>query len=173
MPSRAEFLSVPDLTGFLWLDEGVRERRRRSSLALGLGSDLGDNKAIGGGFVGAVPSSFATQMAYATGGLRRPADSNGNQDMLGKLMLARMKALEEGFREVIREVKDLRREESSQSHSRTDYFQKVNRDKKGKRERKRRLKEFGKSFVDSDADSTPDRKAHIADSPPELKGSSV
>jgi hypothetical protein len=173
MPSGADFLSVPDLTGFLWLDEGVRERRR-SSLVLGLGSDLGDNNAIGGAFVGAVPSSFATQMAYATGGLRRPAaDSNGNQEMLGKLMLARMKTLEEGFREVIKEVKDLRREERSQSHTRTDYFQKVNRDKKRKRERKRRVKEFGKSTVDSDADSPPYGKAQIADSPPELKGSSV
>jgi hypothetical protein len=140
---------------------------------LGLGSDIGDNKAIGGGFVGAVPSSFATQMAYATGGLRRPAaDINDSQDMLSKLMLSRMKTLEEGFREVIKEVKDLRREESSRSHSRADNFRKVNRDKKKKREEKKRPKEFGKSNVDSEVDPVPDGNARLQDHPL-FKGSSV
>lgn len=80
-----------------------------------LGSDIGDNKAIGGGYVGAVPNSFATQMAYATGAMRAgQAAAGGNEDQqrMGKLMLARMNALEEGFREVLKEVKDWRKDKS-------------------------------------------------------------
>ncbi|KAI5288322.1 hypothetical protein KEM52_001208 [Ascosphaera acerosa] len=80
-------------------------------LAIDIASDLGDNKAIGGGLVGAIPSSFATQMAYATGGLRREPSIERNtstQDLLSRLVLARMKTLEEGFQQVVREVKDLK-----------------------------------------------------------------
>ncbi|KAI5281919.1 hypothetical protein KEM54_003041, partial [Ascosphaera aggregata] len=80
-------------------------------MALDVASDLGDNKAIGNGLVGAVPSSFATQMAYATGGLRREPSLERNtstQDLLSRLVLARMKTLEEGFQQVVREVKDLK-----------------------------------------------------------------
>jgi hypothetical protein len=75
-----------------------------------LGSDLGDNKAIGGGFVGAVPSSFATQMAYATGALRRrgAGESGDEERRMGKLVLARMGAMEEQFREVLAEVRQMR-----------------------------------------------------------------
>ncbi|KAI5310713.1 hypothetical protein KEM55_003018 [Ascosphaera atra] len=80
-------------------------------VALDLASDLGDNKAIGGGLIGAVPASFATQMAYASGGLRRPPSMERNsstQDLMSRLVLARMKTLEEGFQQVIKEVKDLK-----------------------------------------------------------------
>ncbi|KAK2810882.1 hypothetical protein FQN50_002473 [Emmonsiellopsis sp. PD_5] len=139
-PPTTNFMSVPNNTGLRWADRSPHDRRRGSSLVMDLGSDLGDNKAVGSGLLGAVPSSFATQMAYATGGLRRPAAtrSTENQDMLSKLVLARMKALEEGFREVIKEVKDLRREEEARSRdrSRVDEMQKVGRDggeKKGKK----------------------------------------
>ena len=110
MPARSAFQSAPDLTGMM----GFNTRRdRRSSLTMDLGSDLGDNKAVGGGFVGAVPASLATQMAFATVGMRaRNAvqREEDDQSRMSKLMLARMNALEEGFREVIKEVKDMRRE---------------------------------------------------------------
>lgn len=113
MPPRTAFQSVPNLDSMLLLDSG---QGRGSSFALELGSDIGDNKAVGGGFVGAVPSSFATQMAFATSAMRagQAAVANGNEDqrMMGKLMLARMNALEEGFREVLKEVKEWRKEES-------------------------------------------------------------
>ncbi len=84
-----------------------------------LGSDIGDNKAMGGGFVGAVPSSFATQMAMATDAMRskaNPAISGEDQRMMSRLMLARMNTLEEGFREVLKEVKDWRREGGTAHH---------------------------------------------------------
>lgn len=102
--------SVPELGGFNIFDTHTR-RRRRPSILFDLGSDLGDNKAIpNSGLAGPAPSSFTTQMAYATGGIRRGDRNSGDQDMLSKLVLARMNNIEEGFREVIKEVKDLRRE---------------------------------------------------------------
>ena len=108
MPPRSAFQSAPDLAGMLTFDT---RRDRRSSPTLDLGSDLGDNKAVGGGFVGAVPASFATQMAFATAGMRarKLAERGDDENRISKLMLARMNNLEEGFREVIREVRDLRK----------------------------------------------------------------
>ena len=86
-----------------------------------LGSDLGDNRAaVTSGFVGAEPSSFTTHMAaYAARGNHRREDSGfASNEMLSKLVLARMNNIEEGFREVIKEVKDLRREEYSRKKTR-------------------------------------------------------
>jgi hypothetical protein len=102
LPHRSAFASVPDF-------------------GLELGSDIGDNKAVGGGFLGAIPSSFATQLMYP----RQTGEDD--RDMLSKLVLARMNNLEEGFREVIREVKDL-------GAARGGDSQKTNREKK-KREK--------------------------------------
>ena len=113
MPPKHAFQSAPNIAGMLMLDAFGDERR--TSLAMDLGSDLGDNKAVGGGFVGVVPSSFATQMAYANGAMRadqRPARGDEDQQRMSRLMLARMHTLEEGLREVIREVKDWRKEEN-------------------------------------------------------------
>lgn len=61
----------------------------------------------------AVPSSFGTQMARATGGLKDPRGGSASRredtdGMMGRLMLARMKTLEEGFAEVVKEFRGLR-----------------------------------------------------------------
>ena len=115
MPPRSAFQSAPDLAGMLDFGQG---RGRRHSFTMDLGSDIGDNKAVGGGYIGVVPNSFATQMAYATGAMRAgQAAAGGNEDQqrMGKLMLARMNALEEGFREVLKEVKDWRKDETKSS----------------------------------------------------------
>lgn len=100
MPPRQHFQSVPNFN----FESRTRLRHRVSSLDMGM-SDLGlDNNHM----LGAVPSSFATQMAMATGGLkglhRREKEDEG---MMGRLMLARMKTLEEGFAEVVREFKGM------------------------------------------------------------------
>lgn len=110
MPPRTAFQSVPNLAGMVALHSA---RERPSNFALELGSDIGDNKAVSGGFIGAVPASFATQMAYAPGAMRASQASKGNDDQqrMSKLMLARFNQLEEGFREVIKEVKDWRKED--------------------------------------------------------------
>jgi hypothetical protein len=99
LPARSNFMSVPDFSG----------------IGLELGSDIGDNQAVGGGFIGAIPSSLATQIIFPQRGFRRSED---DRDMLSKLVLARMNSLEEGFREVIREVKDLRQKPPSRDEVR-------------------------------------------------------
>ena len=112
MPSRAHFQSVPNFN----LDSTIERlpkgqiRRRRSSLDMGM-SDLGlDNNP--NAMLGAVPSSFATQMALATGALKglgpRASRGEDTDGMMGRLMLARMKTLEEGFAEVVKEFRGLR-----------------------------------------------------------------
>ncbi|KAH8755910.1 hypothetical protein BGZ57DRAFT_772590 [Hyaloscypha finlandica] len=115
MPNTQHFQSVPnfDLDSQL---KGARTRpirRRRSSLDMGI-SELGlDTNPTG--MLGAVPSSFATQMALATGGLkgfggRDGAGKGGDAEdsgMMGRLMLARMKTLEEGFAEVVKEFRGM------------------------------------------------------------------
>lgn len=115
MPPRTAFQSAPDLAGMLMLDTS---QGRKPSLAFDIGSDIGDNKAIGGGFV---PASFATQMAFATGALRAgQAGGSGNDDhrLMSKMMMARMTNLEEGFRDVIKEVKDWRKSETMSADDR-------------------------------------------------------
>lgn len=114
MPPHSAFKSVPNLTGMMMLN--THDEDRRTSLSMDIGSDIGDNKAAGGGFIGAVPASFATQMAYATGAMRAgPVVPSENEDSrrMGRIMLARMNNLEEGFREVLKEVKDWRKDDSA------------------------------------------------------------
>jgi hypothetical protein len=100
MPSQQHFQSVPNFN----LDSRTRQIRHRvSSLDMGM-SDLGlDNNHM----LGAVPSSFATQMAMATGGFKGLGKREDTDGMMGRLMLARMKTLEEGFAEVVREFKGM------------------------------------------------------------------
>ena len=110
MPPHNLFQSAPDLAGMLMLD--TQPRNRRSSLTMDLGSDLGDNKAVGGGFVGAIPSSFATQMAFATGAMtakQQVASESEDQQILAKLILTRMTTLEQGFQDVVKEVQTWRK----------------------------------------------------------------
>ncbi|KAI1151850.1 hypothetical protein F4825DRAFT_451041 [Nemania diffusa] len=64
--------------------------------------------------LGAVPASFATQMAMATGqlrGLQRTSSverERENADRMSRLVLARMKTLQESFADVAREVQLMR-----------------------------------------------------------------
>lgn len=107
-------------------------RRRPMNMPFELGSDLGDNRAaVTSGLAGAAPSSFSTHMAYATGGIRHlDSGTNTNQTMLSKLVLARMNNIEEGFRDVIKEVKELRRGEASRRQSRPDKSRNIAQAKK-------------------------------------------
>ncbi|KAL4891523.1 putative cation channel family transporter [Aspergillus ambiguus] len=149
---RSNPMSVPDLGNFLAPESRYREHRKASVLDA-LGSDLGDNRAIANGFLGGMPMSLTTQMAYATGGIRRPDSPSSSQDMLSKLVLARMNNIEEGFREVIREVKDLRREGTSRSQSRPDELRGNQREKRKRVERKasnRKLQGSRKSKTSSE-----------------------
>lgn len=144
--------SVPEVDS-IYLSDRPAGTRARASL-FDLGSDLGDNKAVAGGFTGAIPSSFQTQLGFAPAGLRREAP-NQTQDMLSKLVLARMNNIEEGFREVIKEVKDLRRSESSRSPSRPDKSRGTTQ------ERKKRDKKSSKKY----SNNSPRSRAGSGGSP--------
>ncbi|KAJ5567929.1 hypothetical protein N7450_010415 [Penicillium hetheringtonii] len=136
--------SVPELEGLYLSDRAGSARPQRS--LFGLGSDLGDNKAVINAFAGAVPSSFNTQMAFAT---------------WGKLVLARMNNIEEGFREVIKEVKDLRRSGSSPSPSRS----RTRADEYRLREKKRRVEKRekdGKKRRPGSEESRIGRDGHLS-----------
>jgi hypothetical protein len=111
--TRGDISSVPNLNidARLATSRTKQVRHRRSSLDMGM-SDLGLD-AHAPGTIGAVPSSFATQMAMATGGLkgfggRQDNKGDDNNGMMGRLMLARMKTLEEGFAEVVKEFRGMR-----------------------------------------------------------------
>jgi hypothetical protein len=132
-PIGLNHMSVPEVDS-IYLSDRPTGARPRSALLFDLGSDLGDNRAVAGGFTGALPSSFHTQLGFAPPVHRREAPTQ-TQDMLSKLVLARMNNIEEGFREVIKEFKDLRRSESSRSPSRPDESRGGTREKK-KRDKK-------------------------------------
>lgn len=152
MPPRSAFQSAPNLEGMFMLDHG---QGGETNFAMELGSDIGDNKAVGGGFVGAIPSSFATQLAYASGAMRAgqvaAASENEDQRMMGKLMLARMNALEEGFREVLKEVKEWRKEETrSVGEERLESKVAHWKHRKGKGKMKAKIRDDGPDWVDQD-----------------------
>ena len=113
MPPRSVFQSAPNIAGMLSLDPRPLQARRSSlAMDLDIGSDIGDNKVMGSGFAGAIPASLGTQYGFASGALRRQMAGGGTEDggMMGRLMLSRMSNLEQGFREVLQEVKDWRKE---------------------------------------------------------------
>ncbi|MCJ1378569.1 hypothetical protein MMC17_001668 [Xylographa soralifera] len=150
MPPRFDYQSTPNIGAMLGLDS--RRDSGRSPMAMDIVSDLGDNKAVGGGFIGAVPASFATQMAYANSS-RRPrgdqaTDAGGeDQRMMSRLMLARMNTMEEGFREVLKEVKELRKVDAA---STGDERRNNKSTKRGSKRPKTELKGKEKTEVQSD-----------------------
>lgn len=82
--------------------------RQVSSVDVDINSDMGID---GPSEFGAVPSSFATQMAMATGQLKAPNRGHRDRedaDRMSRLVLARMKTLEEGLADVAKEMRVLR-----------------------------------------------------------------
>ncbi|RYP06209.1 hypothetical protein DL764_003301 [Monosporascus ibericus] len=108
--------SAPN-SGVLIPTPATRPARRPSSVEIDIMSDTGLGAIHE---FGAVPSSFATQMAMATGQLKGPG--RGSQDReaterLSRLMLAKMKTLEEGFADVVKEMRVMRSGVTSLQHS--------------------------------------------------------
>ncbi|KAF2263333.1 hypothetical protein CC78DRAFT_284473 [Lojkania enalia] len=108
LPPRDVNPTGSNIGGFLALDQ-----RRRfpsfSAQALDLASDLGDNRhAPDFGNLGALPASFTTQLEIAAR-MRAQQGSDEESNRMSRIMLARMTTLEEGFRDVLKEVKGLKR----------------------------------------------------------------
>lgn len=154
----AGFTSAPNLAGLVMMNERQSEQRR-PSLDVELISDIGDNKPMGGGYVGALPASFATQMAYATGGLNRYKERNEEHDMLSRIMMARMNSLEEGFREVVHEMRENMKRQGSHSRSRS---RDRSRERRHIRAQARKVNELhdlkGEADVEQAAARTPPRR---------------
>ncbi|RYP39424.1 hypothetical protein DL767_002158 [Monosporascus sp. MG133] len=95
----------------------TRSARRPSSVEIDITSETGLDALHE---FGAVPSSFATQMAMATGQLKGPGRGSPDRettDRLSRLMLAKMKTLEEGFADVVKEMRVMRSGVTSLQHS--------------------------------------------------------
>ncbi|KAK3943845.1 hypothetical protein QBC46DRAFT_253252 [Diplogelasinospora grovesii] len=92
--------------------------RRRSSVDLDASSDLNAVMAAADDTFGALPSSFATQMAMATAMLEK--SSQGDNNRMSRLMLAKMKTLEESLGDVVREMRGLRSGGPSTAHNSGD-----------------------------------------------------
>lgn len=118
MPPRDDRRSNPNLAGFLALNNARRETSFNAR-ALDLASDLGDNRAGPNvNILDAFPASFGTQMEMAARRQQQLGDDRGDTTRrLNKLMLARMSTLEQGFAEVLKEVKVLSRGASSLGNS--------------------------------------------------------
>lgn len=97
-----------NIAGFLALDQRRREPSV-NAVALDLASDLGDNRFVPDfGALGGLPASFTTQFEIAARARGRQGTDEESSRM-SRIMLARMTTLEEGFRDVLKEVKGLRK----------------------------------------------------------------
>ncbi len=113
LPPRMFHQSVPNIAGVLATDRASHLRQPSfNARALDLASDLGDNRyGPDPHVITTMPASFSSHMVYAAGAReRRSLDEDSG--MMSRIMLARMKTLEEGFRDVVREVKEWRRDGS-------------------------------------------------------------
>jgi hypothetical protein len=113
-------------------------------------SELGLENNAPGMQLGAVPNSFATQLAMATGAFGGRARGNTEEEsekMMGRIMLARMKTLEEGFAEVVKEFREMRT--AGNSSVENDL---PSRDKGKWKEKERKAKKKGMVRTTSDID---------------------
>lgn len=117
MPNRQKFQSTSNINidTSHSMQPSRHIRHRRSSLDVGM-SEMGLD-SMGPGMI---PSSFATQLAMATGGLKRNKSTEDSEGMMGRLLLARMKTLEETFADVIKEVREMRTAGNSSVSSNND-----------------------------------------------------
>lgn len=130
MPARQKTAPNMASMGLSFLDMPPARRRDPSfsARALDLASDLGDNKwgpsgGIDAGGISGMPASFSEQMMRERELQRRAEEDRRRSEeeekgMVNRIMLARMHTLEEGFREVLKEIKDL--SQTANSGSRRD-----------------------------------------------------
>jgi hypothetical protein len=100
----------------------LAQRNREPSfnaVALDLASDLGDNNLNPNfGNLNALPASFTTQFELAARMKARKqqnSDTESDSNRMSRIMLARMTTLEEGFRDMLQEVKGLKQGDSQVS----------------------------------------------------------
>jgi len=111
---------IPNMARFLAMNERGR-KPSFNAVALDLASDLGDNNHnpnFGNADVVALPASLTTQfemaarMKKAREQQQMGSDADSDSNRMSRIMLARMTTLEEGFRDMLQEVKGLKAGES-------------------------------------------------------------
>ncbi|THY36466.1 hypothetical protein D6D01_00447, partial [Aureobasidium pullulans] len=124
MPNRLSQYTAPNIRFDRFGDSTRRANRQPSfnALALDLASDFGDHRRdltpepLSPGYQPSIPASFSEQMlrereVALDKERRRQEQRRRSQEeekgMVGRIMLTRMNTLEEGFREILREVRDL------------------------------------------------------------------
>ena len=112
MPSRMGTTnkSAPNMNSFLRMAAGEETQRRMPSydaVALDLASDIGDNRHLDPG-LGVMSSSFHTQMMQGMEAVRRRQQEENESGTMNRIMLSRMNNLEEGFKDILKEVRDWR-----------------------------------------------------------------
>ncbi|KAH7398475.1 hypothetical protein BKA66DRAFT_204308 [Pyrenochaeta sp. MPI-SDFR-AT-0127] len=115
MPPREIVRQAPNMANFL----AINHRQRAPSfnaVALDLASDLGDNNLNPNfGNLNTIPASFTTQFELAArmkAREKKGSDTESESNRMSRIMLARMTTLEEGFRDVLKEVKGLKQGDS-------------------------------------------------------------
>lgn len=102
---------VPNIANFLAINHRQREPSF-NAVALDLASDLGDNNLNPNfGNLNTLPASFTTQFELAARMKARDtknSDTESDSNRMSRIMLARMTTLEEGFRDMLKEVKGLK-----------------------------------------------------------------
>ncbi|KIV99608.1 uncharacterized protein PV09_08783 [Verruconis gallopava] len=172
LPPRDDRESNHNLASFLAINSGRREPSFNAR-ALDLASDLGDNRAGPSvNILEALPASFGTQMEMS---MRRHQQHHGVGDgdgdtarRLNKLVLARMSTLEQGFAEVLREVKGLSRGASTRGNSSVegDSKSKSKRKTQADKSERHRPKSMVESTSRADDAAGPDASAQNADHAP-------
>ena len=118
MPTRQNTAPSPAKVGLTFVDLPRLSRRQPSfnARALDLASEIGDNKwgPSGGdaGGIAGIPASFSEQLLRERERerIREEERRQGEEEdkaMVSRIMLARMHTLEEGFKEVLKGIKDL------------------------------------------------------------------
>ncbi|KAH7089189.1 hypothetical protein FB567DRAFT_523228 [Paraphoma chrysanthemicola] len=115
LPPRDSGRSTPNIANFLAANQRNREPSF-NAVALDLASDLGDNGPNPNfGNLNTLPASFTTQFELAArmkARERQGSDQDSDSNRMSRIMLARMTTLEEGFRDMLQEVKGLKQGES-------------------------------------------------------------
>ncbi|KAF2829256.1 hypothetical protein CC86DRAFT_464904 [Ophiobolus disseminans] len=114
-PPRESGRNTPNIANLLSANNRNREPSF-NAVALDLASDLGDNNLNPNfGNLNTLPASFTTQFELAArmkARERQGSDADSDSNRMSRIMLARMTTLEEGFRDMLQEVKGLKQGDS-------------------------------------------------------------
>lgn len=123
MPPRGLHQSTPNLTRFMELSKRARGRDPSfDAIALDLASDIGDNRPYNEDRQNLqMAGSVNTHLHGFDDGMRKrqrvQREKVEESNMMSRMVLARMNTLEEGFKDILKEVKDWRSSANSRPTS--------------------------------------------------------